>query len=77
MTGMADESDDQRTTERPATPWWVKLIGIALLVVLVLAAIIFLASGGRHGPGIHGSADTAFAKVATSTHLVEAAWDIT
>jgi hypothetical protein len=33
----------------------VKVIGVAILVVLVLAAIIAVVGGGQHGPGMHGS----------------------
>jgi hypothetical protein len=53
---MADQTDQPDTTQRPATPWWVKVIGVALLVILVLAAIILVVGGGRHGPGMHGGA---------------------
>ncbi|HWH24024.1 MAG TPA: hypothetical protein VNW68_03915 [Candidatus Limnocylindria bacterium] len=40
----------------PATPRWVKALGlIAVLVVLVL--IILMLAGGEHGPARHGAAD--------------------
>ena len=53
---MADETGRPDETERPATPWWVKVIGIAVLIVLILAVVILLLGGGQHGPGMHGSA---------------------
>jgi hypothetical protein len=52
---MADETGRPDAGERPATPWWVKVIGLAILVVLILAAIILVVGGGQHGPGMHGS----------------------
>ncbi len=55
---MADESGSP-DGERPATPWWVKAIGIAILVVLIVAAVILVVGGGQHGPGMHGSAGAA------------------
>lgn len=39
----------------PGMPWWVKVIGIAVLAILLLALAITLIGGGRHGPGLHGS----------------------
>jgi hypothetical protein len=53
---MAESERRDATDRPPATPGWVKVIGIALLIVLVLAAIILAVGGGRHGPGMHGSA---------------------
>jgi hypothetical protein len=52
---MADETRRPDADARPATPWWVKVIGVAILIVLILAAIILVVGGGQHGPGIHGS----------------------
>ena len=53
---MADETGRPDARGRPATPWWVKVIGIGLLVVLILAVIVLVVGGGRHGPWIHGAA---------------------
>jgi uncharacterized membrane protein YkvI len=53
--------------ERPATPWWVKVIGVAIVVVLILAAIILVAGGGQHGPGMHGSAGSVLPPFLMST----------
>lgn len=39
----------------PPTPRWVKSLGIALLVLAVVAVLVMLVSGGQHGPGRHGS----------------------
>jgi hypothetical protein len=46
---MAGMTDMQR---RPPTPLWVKVFGIAALV-LILAFIVVLLLGGEHGPGLH------------------------
>lgn len=53
---MADDAGGRDTTQRPATPWWVKVIGLGLLVILIIAAIVLVVGGGRHGPGMHGAA---------------------
>jgi hypothetical protein len=37
----------------PGTPRWVKVSGIVALVLVVLAVILMVASGGQHGPGRH------------------------
>ena len=51
-----DHTDDIDLGPAPSTPRWVKVFGIAFLV-LVLLFIIMIASG--HGPGRHmaGSGD--------------------
>jgi uncharacterized cupredoxin-like copper-binding protein len=50
---MADQPPDPAAPVRPATPRWVKLLGLgALGFVLVVAAVMVL-SGGTHGPGMH------------------------
>jgi hypothetical protein len=41
------------TTTYPGTPRWVKVAGIAVLVLVLLAAVVLVASGGQHGPGRH------------------------
>ncbi len=71
---MADVSGSPDAGERPATPWWVKAIGIAILVVLIVAAAIFVVGGGQHGPGMHGSAEAASQPVGvTSAPVVPSA----
>ncbi|HET6405521.1 MAG TPA: hypothetical protein VFH78_12815 [Candidatus Thermoplasmatota archaeon] len=43
--------------EYPGMPRWVKITGIALLVILLIAfALVALGIGGPHGPGRHGGA---------------------
>jgi hypothetical protein len=37
----------------PGTPRWVKLLGIAALLVVLLVLVVMLAVGGQHGPGRH------------------------
>jgi hypothetical protein len=51
---MADEPERPDAMKPPATPWWVKVIGIGLLVILIVAAVVFVVGGGQHGPGMHG-----------------------
>ena len=51
---MADETERPDAMQRPATPWWVKVIGIGLLVILIVAVAILVVGGGQHGPGMHG-----------------------
>lgn len=63
---MADEPGRTDARQRPTTPWWVKVIGVAILVVLILAAIVLVVGGGQHGPGMHGSSG-AFSPSAMST----------
>ncbi|GGL58633.1 hypothetical protein [Planomonospora parontospora] len=38
---------------RGATPRWVKVLGIIVGVLLLLAVIAMIVSGGDHGPGRH------------------------
>lgn len=53
---MADESLDRNTDQRPATPRWVKLLGITIAVAVAVAIAVMLLSGGQHGPGQHTGA---------------------
>ena len=47
-----DSSDD--TGVRPATPRWVKVFGIIVIILVLLGGIImFTGIGGQHGPGRH------------------------
>ena len=39
-------------TARPPTPLWVKLFGVAAVVVFALVAVLLLMDTG-HGPGQH------------------------
>ena len=53
---MSEQQHDDvpaRQAGPPATPGWVKLLGVAaalLVVIFVLAQVL----GGGHGPGMHG-----------------------
>jgi hypothetical protein len=40
----------------PRMPRWVKVTGVAGAGLLVIAAVVAVASGGEHGPGRHLSA---------------------
>ena len=37
----------------PGTPRWVKVTGIVVGILVLLAVILMLVTGGRHGPGRH------------------------
>jgi hypothetical protein len=37
----------------PPTPRWVRLSGIVVGVLVLLAIVVMLVGGGRHGPGRH------------------------
>ena len=59
---MADELEPRDAADGaeryPGTPGWVKLIGLGLVVILVLAAFILITGlGGPHGPQRHGAGD--------------------
>jgi hypothetical protein len=41
---------------RPGVPRWVKTLAIVLAVLLLLALLVMLVSGGKHGPGRHRAA---------------------
>jgi hypothetical protein len=45
----ADAGQDQP----PGMPRWVKLMGIALVVLVVAMVVAMLVLGGDHGPGRH------------------------
>ena len=48
--------EDPQTGRPPATPTWVKALGIALAlaVLLLVLAVAFGGGAGGHGPGMHG-----------------------
>ena len=70
---MADQNGRPDANGRPATPWWVKGIGVAILVVLIVAAIILVVGGGQHGPGMHGSTGAAPPLAVTPAQVVASA----
>ncbi|MGH8958995.1 MAG: hypothetical protein ACRDVK_10015 [Acidimicrobiia bacterium] len=37
----------------PGLPRWLKLSGIAVLVVIIVVVVLQLVTGGQHGPGMH------------------------
>jgi hypothetical protein len=37
----------------PGTPRWVKVLGITVIVVVLLAVAMMFLVGGEHGPGRH------------------------
>jgi hypothetical protein len=56
MSVQTPAPDPAETDHRyPGTPAWVKVIGIVLLIVVLLAAFIVATGlGGPHGPQRHG-----------------------
>lgn len=55
---MADPSPNP-VGDRPATPVWVKTLGVAALVVAVLVVVVMVVGGGQHGPALHAPSDGA------------------
>ena len=46
----------------PGTPRWVKVIGVVLVAILLIAAFIVVTGlGGPHGPQRHGAGSILFA----------------
>lgn len=37
----------------PGTPRWVKVSGLVVIILVLLATAIMFISGGEHGPGRH------------------------
>ena len=64
---MNDSPRVSTSGDRPATPRWVKGIGIAILVGLVVIVGVMLLSGGQHGPGMHTGAASDEPPTATSS----------
>jgi hypothetical protein len=52
----AAPAQDPAAARPPATPTWVKALGIvlAMIVLLVLAKALFGGGLAGHGPGMHG-----------------------
>lgn len=42
-------------TPYPGTPRWVRVLGIAAVVLVILLGVLLLSSGGSHGPGRHAA----------------------
>ena len=57
---MNDSPSQSTTGHRPPTPRWVKGLGVATIVAVVLVVIVMLISGGQHGPGMHTGTGDAF-----------------
>jgi hypothetical protein len=49
------DTQPKRSTP-PATPRWVKIMGIVILVAILLFVIVGLFSGIQHGPKLHNPA---------------------
>ena len=52
--------------DRPATPRWVKIVGVIALVLLVVVVVALVAGGGEHGPGRHSGSGDGGAQTAPS-----------
>lgn len=53
---MLDSPGEPETRRAPGTPRWVKVLGIAGVVAVLLVIGAMLLSGGQHGPGRHAPA---------------------
>jgi hypothetical protein len=53
---VEDTNEEAVRTGPPATPTWVKAMGVvfAVVVMLVIAKIALDGGVGGHGPGLHG-----------------------
>ena len=65
---MADRPPDHDPADSPdrypGMPGWVKLLGLVLLLVLLLAAFIVATGlGGPHGPQRHGASAASASEV--------------
>lgn len=52
---MADLQGNPGSNDRPATPRWVKLLGVGAVVLILVAIAVVLVGGGQHGPGLHSA----------------------
>ncbi len=50
---MVDSPREPGTAGPPATPGWVKALGLGIVVVVLLVIVAILVVGGEHGPGRH------------------------
>ena len=54
MLDERPQAEESPTSQPPGVPVWVKGLGIALGVLVVVVLVVMLFSGGQHGPGMHG-----------------------
>ncbi|QTJ70090.1 hypothetical protein HYG77_34635 (plasmid) [Rhodococcus sp. ZPP] len=73
MTDPAPGADSSRPDgdggagpRREPTSRWVKVVGIVVGILLVLAILMMVFGGGNHGPGRHLSAGTTVGSAAIS-----------
>src|SRR5687767_1512653 len=50
---MAQPPRPGTSVRRPDTPRWVKGFGVVIVITILVAVIVMVASGGQHGPGMH------------------------
>jgi hypothetical protein len=50
---MSDLPPPPMSGRRPATPRWVKGLGVLLLAAALIVAVVLLQGGDQHGPGRH------------------------
>lgn len=70
---MNDSPSAQTNTDRPATPRWVKGLGLAIVIGVLLVVGVMLLGGGQHGPGMHTGTGTATDGPSRSTSSAAAA----
>ena len=69
---MADPTSDPATRDRPGTPAWVKVLGIAAVSLALLVAVLMVVSGGQHGPGMHAPSGDAGGQTAPASRPASA-----
>lgn len=67
---MVDSPDDPGTRGAPPTPRWVKALGIAGIVAVLLVVAVMLVGGGDHGPGRHAPAGDSGAASPTASGAI-------
>ena len=70
---MNDSPSLPTSSDRPATPRWVKGLGIAIVIGTLFVVGVMLLGGGQHGPGMHTGTGTATDELSSPTSSAAAA----
>lgn len=54
-TACPNLSDQPAAVGPPATPRWVKVSGLVVLLLVLVVVVMVALRGGDHGPGMHGA----------------------
>lgn len=73
LSGRSTEEDMEKADRKSAnnTPRWVKVSGIIAIILVLLAVIIMILSGGNHGPGRHFKSDNDSGLTPTIEHRMK------